>query len=54
MQTHLLWASLLALTLTTPAAEIQKIDVPIAAGPCEPTWKSLGDHFKQPKWWRDA
>jgi hypothetical protein len=29
-------------------------NVPIAAGPCEPTWRSLGDHFKCPAWWRKA
>ena len=28
--------------------------MPIADGPCEPTWKSLGDHFKPPAWWREA
>jgi alpha-L-fucosidase len=36
------------------AAEMEKIEVPIAAGPCAPTWKSLGDHFKTPTWWREA
>ena len=30
------------------------INVPIALGPCEPNWKSLGDHFKSPTWWREA
>ena len=54
MKTHFALAGLLALALTGPAAEMQKIDVPIADGPCEPNWKSLGDHFKQPKWWREA
>ena len=33
---------------------MEVIDVLIAAGPCEPTWKSLGDHFKCPTWWRKA
>ena len=33
---------------------MEKINVPIAPGPCEPTWNSLGEHFKQPKWWREA
>lgn len=36
------------------AAPMEKINVPIAPGPCEPTWMSLGDHFRQPKWWRAA
>ena len=36
------------------AAEMEQIAVPIAAGPCEPTWTSLGDHFKTPAWWREA
>ena len=31
-----------------------KVPVEIAPGPCEPTWKSLGDHFKSPKWFRQA
>jgi alpha-L-fucosidase len=31
-----------------------KMDVPIADGPCAPTWKSLGDHFETPAWWRKA
>ena len=30
------------------------IQVPIAKGPVESTWKSLGDHFKVPTWWRQA
>jgi len=33
---------------------VEKIDMPIAPGPCEPTWKSLGDHFQRPTWWRKA
>jgi alpha-L-fucosidase len=37
-----------------PAVATEVIKVPIASGPCEPTWKSLGDHFRQPKWWREA
>lgn len=36
------------------AADMEKMDVPIAAGPCKPAWKSLGDHFKTPNWWREA
>ena len=54
MKTHFALAGLLAVAMAGPAAEMQKIAVPIADGPCEPNWKSLGDHFKQPKWWRDA
>jgi alpha-L-fucosidase len=30
------------------------VPVKIAQGPCEPTWKSLGDHFKTPRWFRKA
>lgn len=30
------------------------VPVKIAEGPCQPTWKSLGDHFKTPKWFRKA
>jgi alpha-L-fucosidase len=52
--TPLLLVSLAAQCLPTRAAEVRKIDVPIADGPCDPTWRSLGDHFKQPKWWREA
>ena len=37
-----------------PALATEVIKVPIASGPCEPTWKSLGDHFRQPNWWREA
>jgi len=33
---------------------MEVINVPIAEGPCEPTWKSLGDHFQRPAWWRQA
>ncbi len=35
-------------------APMEEIKVPIADGLCEPTWKSLGDHFKTPTWWRRA
>lgn len=42
------------LATSAGAAEMEKMNVAIAEGPCEPTWKSLGDHFKQPKWWREA
>ena len=33
---------------------MEVIDVPIVDGPCQPNWKSLGDHFKTPGWWRQA
>jgi len=33
---------------------MEPINVPIAAGPCAPNWKSLGDNFKCPVWWRQA
>lgn len=33
---------------------MEVIQVPIANGPFEPTWKSLGDHFQRPAWWRKA
>jgi len=33
---------------------MEKVPVGISEGPCEPTWKSLGDHFKVPKWFRQA
>jgi len=39
---------------TVLANGMQVIDVPIADGPCQPTWKSLGDHFTPPAWWRKA
>jgi alpha-L-fucosidase len=47
---------LLGISLATAAnaADMETIKVPITPGPCEPTWNSLGDHFKQPKWWREA
>ncbi|MFH6991740.1 alpha-L-fucosidase [Flavobacterium sp. FlaQc-48] len=55
----------LILTIVSPALSqeqkspvdsipMEKIPVKIAEGPCEPTWKSLGDHFKVPKWFRQA
>ena len=45
----------LALSISTVSAvATEVIQVPIAQGPCEPTWKSLGEHFRQPKWWREA
>jgi len=31
-----------------------KVPVKIAEGPCQPTWQSLGDHFKTPGWFRQA
>ena len=37
-----------------PPWEMERIAVPIAAGPCTPDWKSLGDQFKCPAWWRQA
>ena len=46
MKTHFALAGLLAVAMAGPAAEMQKIAVPIADGPCEPDWKSLGGHFK--------
>ena len=33
---------------------MEPMAVPIAAGPCEPNWKSLGDQFTCPSWWRQA
>lgn len=49
---------LLAATLTSSllgaSRPFEEIKVPIAPGPCEPTWKSLGDHFKTPAWWNEA
>jgi alpha-L-fucosidase len=33
---------------------MEAIPVPIHAGPVQPTWTSLGDHFKTPQWWRKA
>jgi alpha-L-fucosidase len=36
---------------TTP---MEKIPVKVADGPFEPTWTSLGDQFKVPKWFREA
>jgi len=38
----------------TTSNGMEIIKVPIAQGPCEPNWKSLGDHFKTPTWWREA
>ena len=38
----------------TAAKGMEVIDVPIAQGPCAPNWKSLGDQFKTPTWWREA
>ena len=35
-------------------AAMEAIAVPIADGPCQPNWKSLGDQFKCPTWWRRA
>ncbi len=31
-----------------------EIQVPIAEGPCEPNWKSLGDNAVRPAWWKKA
>jgi alpha-L-fucosidase len=48
-------AALLLISGLCEAVEpVQVIDVQIAPGPCEPTWKSLGDNFKTPSWWRKA
>lgn len=33
---------------------MEVINVPIADGPCKPTWESLGENFKTPTWWRKA
>ena len=33
---------------------MEKVPVKIAEGPCQPTWQSLGDNFKTPKWFREA
>jgi alpha-L-fucosidase len=33
---------------------MEEIAVRIAEGAVEPNWKSLGDHFKTPKWFREA
>lgn len=38
----------------TVANGMETVNVPIAEGPCGPTWKSIGDHFKRPLWWRQA
>ena len=51
-----------ALAFSNPSAQqnsaqtkpMEIIQVPIAKGPVESTWKSLGDHFKVPTWWRLA
>jgi alpha-L-fucosidase len=33
---------------------MEKIPVQVAEGPFEPTWKSLGEQFKTPGWFREA
>lgn len=33
---------------------LEVIAVPIADGPFQPTWRSLGDGFKTPAWWNHA
>jgi alpha-L-fucosidase len=33
---------------------MEAMPVTIAEGDCKPDWKSLGDHFRVPKWWREA
>jgi len=45
---------LLTFSLFAAPAPMEVIEVPIAAGPCQPTWHSLGDNFKCPAWWRQA
>ncbi len=45
---------LLPMALLAALAPMQVIDVPIAAGPCQPTSKSLGNNFKTPPWWNEA
>ena len=52
--TLLLHTVLLTSPLGAAPAPIEVIDVPIADGPCQPNWKSLGDNFKRPTWWREA
>jgi len=32
----------------------EEVSVEIAQGPCKPNWKSLGDNFKSPTWFREA
>src|ERR1035437_9047236 len=59
----------LAVALRLPAQQLQApgnraavvlsngmevINAPITKGPVEPTWESLGDHFKTPSWWNEA
>ena len=43
-----------AAAIRTSLDGMEIINVPIADGPCKPTWQSLGDHFKCPAWWRQA
>jgi alpha-L-fucosidase len=58
MKSRAAFAALLALLLTASLRgapnPMEVIKVPIAPGPCQPTWKSLGDNFKTPAWWRQA
>jgi hypothetical protein len=30
------------------------LNIPIAEGPVNPNWKSLGDHATRPSWWKNA
>ncbi|MEI6074190.1 MAG: alpha-L-fucosidase [Verrucomicrobiota bacterium] len=45
---------LLAASVLAGSPPMEEIKVPIAPGPCAPNWKSLGDHFTTPVWWRQA
>ncbi|HEX8312062.1 MAG TPA: alpha-L-fucosidase [Chthoniobacteraceae bacterium] len=40
--------------LSKPATEVVVPRHPIAAGPFEPTWDSLGKGYRAPEWFRDA
>lgn len=44
----------MAAGLPAAPAPMAVMPVPIAEGPCQPTWQSLGDHFQCPAWWREA
>ena len=52
----LLFTCLFATALAADAPGIEKLDIPIAAGPFEPTRKSLGDGVdgKAPAWFREG
>ncbi len=44
----------LAGSVSAAPAPAEIIPVPIAPGPFQPNWHSLGDQFKCPAWWRQA